>query len=67
MAQIRAQEEVKMSDLKELYHYLRVEFEKNRETYIITMNQMNYIEKVIKRFNRINANRSELHSMGIKN
>ena len=40
-----------MSNLKELYYYLGVEFEMNKEACTITMNQMSYLEEVFKRFN----------------
>ena len=40
-----------MSDLGELHYYLVVEFESNKEAQIITIYQMNYIEKVFKHFN----------------
>jgi hypothetical protein len=39
-----------MSDLGELHYYLGVEFERNREARIITMNKRSYIEEVLKRF-----------------
>jgi hypothetical protein len=57
------EKEFEMSDLRELYYYLGIEFERNREARIITMNQRNYIEEVLKRFNMENANRSEFRSM----
>ena len=40
-----------MKNLRELHYCLGVEFERNRKTNIITMNQRNYIEEVLKRFN----------------
>ena len=40
-----------MSDLGELHYYLGVEFERNREVHTIIMNQKNYIEEILKRFN----------------
>ena len=43
--------EFRMSDLKKLHYCLGIEFERNREACIITMNQRNYIEKVPKWFN----------------
>ena len=45
------EKEFEISDLGELHYYLGVEFERNREARTITMNQMNYIEEVLKRFN----------------
>ena len=45
------EKEFKMSNLKELHYCLKVKFERNRETHTISMNQRNYIEEVLKRFN----------------
>ena len=39
-----------MNDLEELHYSLGLEFERNKEAGSITMNQKNYIEKVLKRF-----------------
>ena len=40
-----------MSDLTELHYCLQVEFERNREACINTMNQRSYIEDILKHFN----------------
>ena len=40
-----------MHDLEELHYSLGMDFGRNREARIITMNQRNYIEEVLKRFN----------------
>jgi hypothetical protein len=45
------EKEFEMSDLKQLHYCLGLQLKKNRETYIITMNQKNYIEEVLKQFN----------------
>ena len=45
------EKECKMSDLRELHYCLRVEFERNREAHIITMNQKSYIDEIFKRLN----------------
>jgi hypothetical protein len=39
-----------MSDLGKLHYYLGVEFERNREACIITMNKRSYIQEVLKQF-----------------
>ena len=45
------EKEFEMIDLGDLHYCLGVEFERNREACIITMNQRSYIEEVSKRFN----------------
>lgn len=42
---------VEMNDLGELHYSLGVEFERNKESNTIIMNQRSYIEKVLKHFN----------------
>ena len=44
------EKEFEMSDLGELYYCLGVEFERSGEACIITMNQMSYIQKILKCF-----------------
>ena len=43
--------EFEMNDLRELHYCQIVEFEMDREARIIFINQMNYIEEVLKCFN----------------
>jgi len=40
-----------MSDLGDLNYCLGVQFQRNRNTYTITMSQTSYIEEVLRRFN----------------
>lgn len=48
---LKLKDEFEMSDLGDLYYCLRIEFERNKVDYTITMNQSKYIDEVLKRFN----------------
>ena len=48
---LELEKEFEMSDLGKLHYCLGLEFERNGESHIITMNKRNYIEEVLKCFN----------------
>lgn len=48
---MKLEDEFKMSDLRNLYYCLGIEFERNRTGHTITINQSKYIEEVLKQFN----------------
>ena len=48
---LELEKEFEMRDLEKLHYYIEVEFERNRKAYTTTMNQKNYINEVLERFN----------------